>query len=317
MTFKYIVDDQNSGRTVYSILRKEFEFSDRLITKLKRYKSVFCNGNHVYVTYVLKAGDVVEANIDFDETSKGIEPVKMDLNILYEDDALIALDKPAGIVVNPIGAHLDNTIANGLAYYFKAKGYKIKIRPVSRLDIDTTGVIVFAKNGFIHDVLRKQMMANQYHREYLGIVHGCPAESKGTINLPIARDPNSIILREVSDSGMSATTHYTTMECLSNAALVKFVLETGRTHQIRVHCKAIGHPLIGDTLYSHIETTLIPRQALHAHCVRFTHPITREGIEISSPLPQDMIRLLQSLSSTIKGVSKNTIFEDLGYNADN
>lgn len=295
MDFKYIVDDHNSGRTVYSILKDEFEFSDRLITKLKRHKSVFCNGIHVYVTHILETKDVVEASIKFGETSRNIKPVEMDLNILYEDDAVIALDKPAGTVVNPIGAHINNTIANGLAYYFQSKGYKMKIRPVSRLDIDTTGVIVFAKNGFVHDMLRKQMLANQYHREYIGTVHGHPTEPIGTINLPIARCPDSIILREISESGALSVTHYAVREYLHNAAVVKFTLETGRTHQIRVHCKAIGHPLIGDTLYSDIRTILIARQALHSYYARFLHPITGKSIEISSMLPKDMVKLLETV----------------------
>jgi 23S rRNA pseudouridine1911/1915/1917 synthase len=295
MNFKYIVDEHNNGRTVYSILKHEFKFSKRLITKLKRHRSIFCNDIHVYVTHVLKTNDVVKANIKFDETSENIKPVKMDLNILYEDNAVIVLDKPANTVINPIGAHQNNTIANGLMYYFQSKGYRMKIRPVSRLDIDTTGVIVFAKNGFVHDNLRKQMIANQFHREYIGVVHGCPEKSTGTINLPIARCPNSIILREISESGTPATTHYTVMEYLHSSALVKFVLETGRTHQIRVHCRAIGHPLLGDTLYSDIQTSLITRQALHSYYVRFKHPITHKDFEISSPMPEDMMKLLDNI----------------------
>lgn len=298
MNFKYIVDENNSGRTVYSILRQEFDFSDRLITRLKRHKSVFCNGIHVFVTHILKTGDVLEANVNFEETSKNIKPVKMDLSILYEDNAIVALDKPAGTVINPIGAYTDNTLANGLAYYFHSKGYKMKIRPVNRLDIDTTGIVVFAKNGFVHDKLRKQMIANQYHREYIGVVHGCPKEPMGTINLPIARCSDSIILREISESGAPSVTHYTVMEYLDDAAIVKFVLETGRTHQIRVHCKAIGHPLIGDTLYSHIPSTLIFRQALHSCYVGLTHPITGEKIEIVSPMPKDMLELVEAVGKS-------------------
>lgn len=295
MKFKYIVNNGDLGKSVHNILKDEFEFSRRLISKLKRNKAIFCNGKRVYVTHIVEPGDIVEANVNFDETSKDIEPVKMDLNIVYEDNALIALDKPAGVVVNPIGIHKNNTLANGLAYYFNAKDYKIKIRPVNRLDMDTTGIILFAKNGLIHDRLRKQMIAKQYYREYIGIVHGHPAEPLGCINLPIARSPGSIILREVSKSGAMAITNYEVMEYLPHASLLRFTLETGRTHQIRVHSKAIGHPLMGDSLYSHIKTPLITRQALHACCSKFTHPLTGKEIEISSPMPRDMKKLLGEL----------------------
>lgn len=295
MDFKYYVNSQDSGRTVKSILINNFELSKNLIQKLKYKRKILCNKVPVYIDHIVASGDIVEACANFTEQSANVTPQKMDLSILYEDDYIIALDKPAGIIVHPTSPKFNNTIANGLVYYFQSKGLQIKIRPVSRLDRDTTGVIVFAKNQFVQDRLIKQMNTNQYRKEYIGIVHGYPVESSGTINLPIAKTAGSIISREVSEFGAPSITHYTSIEHLNNSTMMNFTLETGRTHQIRVHCQSIGLPLIGDTLYSNIATTLISRQALHAHYVKFIHPITKKIVEITSPLPKDINELLDIL----------------------
>lgn len=297
MYFKYEVDELNSGRTVISILKHEFGFSRGLVKKLKSNGRVLCNGMPVFMTDIVKYGDIVEVYLDFDETSEDIAPTEMELNVLYEDNALIALDKPPGLITHPVSSNLYNTIANGLVYYFQKKGQRVRVRPVSRLDKDTSGIIVFAKNQFIQDRLTRQMLSNIYHKEYLGIVHGCPKASEGTIDLPIARVPGSTMLRMISEEGARCITHYKVIEVLKDAAVLRFVLETGRTHQIRVHCKAIGHPLIGDTLYSDIPTDLISRQALHSHFVRFIHPLSGKPVEIRSELPEDMDKLLTALRS--------------------
>ncbi len=294
MDFQYYVKSKDSGRTVKSILTYDFELSKNLIQKLKYKKKILCNERPVFVDHIVAPGDIVEARANFAEQSANVTPQEMDLSILYEDDDIIALDKPAGIIVHPTSPKLHNTMANGLVYYFQSKGLKIKIRPVSRLDRDTTGVIVFAKNQFVQERLTKQMDANQYCKEYIGIVHGHPAESSGIINLPIAKATGSFA-REVSEFGAPSVTHYTSLELLNHATMMKFTLETGRTHQIRVHCQAIGLPLIGDTLYSSKTTILISRQALHAHYVKFMHPITNKMVEITSPLPKDIHALLDEL----------------------
>jgi len=175
MQFTYQVDAESNEKTVKSILKNKFKFSENLVKKCKYHGEVLCNGIPVYMNHRVRTGDVVEVRIDFQETSENVKPVPMDLRILYEDDSLIALDKPPGIIIHPIGGNTENTIANGLMYYFNSKGHQLKIRPVSRLDRDTTGVIVFAKNGYIHEKLIHQMKSNQYKKNYIGIVHGCPA----------------------------------------------------------------------------------------------------------------------------------------------
>jgi len=295
MHFKYEASADDAGRTVKSILKHNLGFSANLINRLKNNSRVFVNGNPVFVIHKVCPGDVVEAFLDFTEETGNIIPEKMNLDILFEDDALIVIDKPAGMVVHPTALHLRGTVANGLMHYFLEKNLHIKIRPVSRLDKDTTGVIVFAKNQFVQESLINQISEGKFKKEYIGVVHGTVKDQKGTIDLPIARKPGSIMLRHISESGSRAVTHFSVLENLKDASLLQFSLETGRTHQIRVHCMAIGHPLFGDYLYSGIKTDLIGRQALHSKSISLIHPFTGKHLEINSPIPADIMELLEIL----------------------
>ena len=258
------------------------------------------NSVPVHVNVKVSEGDILEALIEFDEQNEDIIPEKMDLDIIYEDDCIIAVNKPPGMVVHPSASHFTGTVANGLMYYLLSKGKRTLIRPVSRLDRDTSGVIVFALNPYIQNALVYQMRKNTYRKEYLGIVHGTFPSSHGTIDLPIERLPGSIMLRRVSDDGAPSVTHYEVIEQFDDCAFLKFRLVTGRTHQIRVHCQAAGHPLLGDTLYTLPEyenrhTGLINRQALHSALVSFSHPISGSPVTLSAPLPDDMLHALEIL----------------------
>lgn len=293
MHLKFQVNEEYSGRKIKSILKNKFEFSEKLIKKLKRNRRIFCNDTPVFVNYVVSIGDVIEVFLDFDEESENVIPEKMDLDIIYEDECLIAINKQPDSVVHPTCSHPTGTIANGLMYHFLQKGLKTKIRPVSRLDRGTSGVIIFAKNQFVQEYLIQQMKRNEFQKGYVGIVHGNVKSKSGTIDLPIDRKPGSIMLRHVSETGYKSVTHYSVIEYLNNATLLKFFLETGRTHQIRVHCQAIGHPLIGDTLYSNVKTELIGRQALHSYKAEFIHPFTKEKMNLLCPISPDIINLLE------------------------
>lgn len=297
LKLNYLVDTQNSGRILKSILKNELGLSERLVSKLKFDGKILCNSLPVHINTRVNLGDSIDVLIDFIEESDGIIPEPIDIDIIYEDEYIIALNKQPGIVVHPVCSHPNGTIANGLKYYFDKTQLSIKIRPVSRLDRDTTGIIIFAKNQHIQQLLINQMAEKTFKKEYLGVVHGIIENPNGKIDLPIERKPDSIMLRHVSSEGSPSVTHYSVIEYFKNSSFLKFNLETGRTHQIRVHCQAIGHPLVGDTLYPYLDGQIGPsqmdRQALHSMKAQFLHPIDKKEVELVAPLPSDFQLLLE------------------------
>lgn len=275
MVLKYKVTENN--KTINEIIKNEFNLSSRLFYKLIHNREVYLNSAPVDTRQIAKIGDIITIDLNYDDDNSNIVPLKMELNIIYEDDALLILNKPAGIAVHPSILHYDNSLANGVRYYFDSINLKKKIRPVNRLDFDTSGLIIFAKNEYVQENLIRQMQNNSFHKEYLCLAEGIFENSKGTINAPIDRKPNSIIERCVSPDGKMAITHYEVLKSFDNYSLVKCILETGRTHQIRVHLAYIGHPLLGDSLYGH-PSDIINRQALHSYKISFLHPISNKEI---------------------------------------
>jgi len=295
MILKHIADKSDNGRKVKQVLKSRLMMSERLIKKLKYDNNILVNGIPRFVNYVVSEGDVLEAHIDLVEDALDIIPEDIPIDIIYEDDSIIAINKQAGIVVHPTFSHPSGTIANAIMFYLLNKGVSKKIRPVSRLDRNTSGVIIFAKNPYVQQALVRLMSEKKYIKEYIGVVHGTVESSKGTIDMPIDRKPDSIMLRHVCESGYRSITHYSVIEYLNAATLLKFDLETGRTHQIRVHCQASGFPLFGDELYSDIPTQMIKRQALHSHRVSFPHPITNQNIDLIAKVPDDITHLINEL----------------------
>ena len=289
MNLEYVVKDLSLYKTVRQVLKSEFNMSNKLITKLKFNKLILLNSAETYFDKLLSIGDVVSCSLDYEEESENIVPTKMDLNILYEDDCFLILNKSYNMPVHPSILHYDNSLSNGVKYYFDLIGLKKKIRPVNRLDRDTTGIVIFAKNEYIQECLIKQMQNKTFYKEYLAILNGVPNPPSGVIDAPIARKENSIIERCINPNGDSAISCYKVIDTnfKSDISLVSFVLKTGRTHQIRLHSKFIGHPILGDTLYG-VPSALIKRQALHSYKVRFIHPILKKIIEIQAPIPDDM-----------------------------
>ncbi|HOJ09090.1 MAG TPA: RluA family pseudouridine synthase [Clostridiales bacterium] len=298
MELKYIAKEKDENRTVKSILKSELGLSERLIKKLKNTNGIFLNSLPVYVVSRVQPGDLVHVSIELEEKCEDIIPENIHIDIIFEDEHMIILNKQPGIVVHPTVSHPSGTIANAVMYHLSEMGKNLKVRPVSRLDRDTSGVIIFAKNPYVQTSLVRQMASNTFIKEYLGIVWGVPDKMEGTIDMPIERKPDTIMLRHVSETGKPSVTHYEVLKTFDNAALLKFVLETGRTHQIRVHCQATGHPIIGDTLYfqEHI-SEIIARQALHSYKVSFIHPVTAKPMEVFASLPDDMRRALEILEN--------------------
>lgn len=290
MTLTYRVSNNNLIN-LKELLKSHFQISDRLLAKLKNAQKIFINGEKVSVRASLKTGDLVEVNLDFLENNSNIVPTKMKLDILFEDETMLIINKPAGVPVHPSMDHFEDSLSNGIRFYFDEIGLKRKIRPVNRLDKDTTGIVIFAKNEYVQECLVKQMKKNTFVKEYIAVCSGSFDCKAGTIDAPIARKEDSIIERCVSEAGDKAVTHYEVLKNVNNYSVVKCILETGRTHQIRVHLAHIGHPLLGDTLYG-TSSPLIHRQALHAYKVKFIHPISLKSIELTAKIPNDIKNII-------------------------
>lgn len=291
MKLEYIVDNSTKYETLKQVLKDEFFISERLITKLKNAKQIYINNILAHVNQKLQIGDIVCVDLDFEETCDNIVPTKMNLDILYEDEGLLIVNKQPFAPIHPSMDHYEDSLSNGIKYYFNSIGLKRKIRPVNRLDKNTSGIVIFAKNEYIQECLIKQMKSNIFKKEYIAIVDGVLKESKQIVNAPISRKQNSIIERCVSSTGDSATTIIELLKTFDSYSLIKCKLLTGRTHQIRVHTSYIGHPILGDDLYGK-KSEKINRQALHAYKITFIHPISKEKIIIQTELQEDMKKLI-------------------------
>ncbi|CDE14016.1 pseudouridine synthase RluA family [Clostridium sp. CAG:470] len=277
---------KNNTQTINSTLQNELKISSRLLYKLIKLNKIELNHKPCDTRKTGTFGDTITINFDYEEDNSNIIPTKMNLNIIFEDDWLLVVNKPAGIAIHPSVLHYSDSLCNGIKFYFDKIGLKKKIRPVNRLDLNTSGLVVFAKCEYIQECLINQMKNNQFKKEYLAVCNGFFDKKSGTINLPIARKENSIIERCISENGQPAITHYEVLKEFDNYSLVKCSLETGRTHQIRVHMSAIGHPLLGDSLYGSI-SDLINRQALHCFNLQFIHPVYNNDLNFWGDLPND------------------------------
>ena len=287
-TLSYTITNKNKADTIGAFLR-DAGYSRRILIELKQNPEQIClNGNPSWLNTPLQIGDTLTLFLPDEPVSSDILPVNLPIDIVYEDEDLIILNKAAGMPVHPSQGHHENTLANALAYRFASRGEHFVFRAVNRLDRDTTGLLLIAKHKISGAFLSAMTAKKEIRREYLAIVSGKP-EEYGTIDLPIARKDGSTIERCIDmEHGEHAVTHYRCLDYRDDldCSLVLLRLETGRTHQIRVHMKAIGHPLLGDFLYNP-DYRFIGRQALHSYTVAFRHPITGEAMEFTAPMPED------------------------------
>ncbi len=300
-TIDYLIDETDGGLRVEQYLRRR-GYSCQNLTEIKRMPgSILVNGIHCYMRQTLAAGDRLRVCICETECSGKIPPVKLPLDIVYEDEDIIVINKPAGMPIHPSLNNYTNSMANALAWYYQEQGKPFIFRCCNRLDRDTSGLTIVAKHLVSGSILSDMVRRHIIRREYLAIVRGHVLPQSGTIDAPLARKPGTIIERTVDfEHGETAVTHYRVLEERNGHSLISLRLETGRTHQIRIHMKHLGYPLIGDYLYNP-DMEYMDRQALHSHRLAFTHPITGDAMEFTAPLPEDMSAVLQCGRQNISG----------------
>ena len=299
--YKLVIDDEK-GRLDKVIAEKITDLSRTKIKELVNDKNILVNNKAEKVSYKVQSGDVIDVTIP-PVKPLSLEAENLHLDIVYEDSDVIVVNKPQGMVVHPSAGHPDHTLVNGLLYHTRdladsPEGFRPGI--VHRIDKDTSGLLMIAKNDKARESLEKQLAEKINKREYLAIVHGNFEVKNGVINAPIGKNPNNRKKMAVNPKGKAAVTHFTVLEQFKNYSLVKCVLETGRTHQIRVHMKYIGHPLAGDPLYGPKKTLSGHGQFLHAKTLGFYQPSTNEWLEFSAPLPTIFEKQLENLRQEMK-----------------
>ena len=292
----YQINETFQNTTILQFLKKK-HYTDKAIIALKKTpEGILLNGVWAYVNQKISSGDILTIKLSETESSEKIVPEKLDMDIVYEDEDILVVNKPANMPVHPSQNHYTGTLANGIAYYFAAQGKPFIFRCVNRLDRDTTGLTILCKHQLASGILSNMVSERLIKRTYLAIcTDDGSLPQNGTINAPIARKEGSTIERIVDyEKGEDATTHFKRLLHLPDKqiSLIQLRLETGRTHQIRVHMSSIGHPLIGDDLYGG-DCTMINRQALHSYSLKFTHPITLQEMYFEQELPEDMKKCLE------------------------
>ena len=288
----YPIDEEHQGLTIEVYLKQVQKYSGRKIQKLTRLKGILLNKKPVFLQKKVKTGDILRV-LSLEDSSYGVEPESGPVEVLYEDSYLIVLNKPSGLLVHPAGQTSRGTLSNYLAHYYQQQGAICTVRPIHRLDRETSGCVVFAKDSHTQALLDGLLKEGTLKRTYQAVVHGLMDPPAGTINAPIGSHPTKPNRRAVNPKGDQAVTHYKTIRSFSEASLLELTLATGRTHQIRVHLTYVGHPIIGDRMYGK-GSPYITGQALHASFLHFPHPVEEREIAVEAPFPADFLRVLEN-----------------------
>ena len=281
-----------AGVKVDTLLKRHMGLSGTVVRRIKWLDDgILVDGVRVNTRFCPEAGQVLSARLSDPQRSSGIVPAPGPLDIVYEDEDLIVLNKAPGVPVHPGPGHFDDTLGNFLVNYYEKTGQEADFHPVHRLDRGTTGLIVAAKHPHAQEALKHQLHTENFRRLYLAVCEGLPDPIHGTIDAPLGPRPGSLVEQMARPDGKPARTRYGVLRHWGARSLVSLELETGRTHQIRVHMAHIGHPLTGDFLYGAEDQNLIGRPALHSGYLSFLHPLTGEKLQFSVPLPDDMARL--------------------------
>ena len=286
-----IIVSEEDGIRIDSYLSSKLDYSRSRVQRLIKDNKIKVNGKIINNSYLIKLNDEISVELEID-SDVDVQGEDIPLDIIYEDDDLLIINKESGMVVHPAPGHYSGTLVNALLYRYSLSGGD-SFRPgiVHRLDKDTSGLMIVAKNEWAHDKLSSMISKKEVERKYLAIVSGVIKHDTGTIDAPVGRDENNRQKMAVTDhNGKDAITHFKVLERFCNSTYIECKLDTGRTHQIRVHMAYLGTPILGDTLYGK-ESNLIARQALHAYHLSFEHPITHEWIAIEAKLPEDMKKI--------------------------
>lgn len=282
-----------AGKPVSTLLRRELGLSAAGVRRAKALPGgILLDGAPVFTNAVARQGQVLAADVGDAAGSEQIAPVPGPLTIVYEDQDLVILDKAGGVPVHPSQGHHGDTLANFLMAHYRDQGLVAAFHPVNRLDRGTSGLMAVAKHAHAHEGLQAQLQAGELRRTYLAVCEGVPVPRRGCVEAPIARAPGSVLKREVSPQGAPARTHYEVLATGRGRALVRLALDTGRTHQIRVHLAHLGCPLVGDFLYGEESPDLPGRFALHSAAIRLRQPVTGVGIALEAGLPAELAALL-------------------------